>query len=184
MSDGAEINPKLLALLVEVAALEAKRFSRIGHVATVPLEFGEQRFTLERFNPPASVPPAEVAPIRESPSPATASRCGSARSTIAASTESPRQQQGALDHVSQLADVAGPRVSRKRFDRFRREIPWLPIILQMLQSERVFNGQEQFLGRNRLLEKIDCAEARCAHRHFNRGLPKHHHEGRRSRPRS
>jgi hypothetical protein len=44
------IDAKLLAFLVEVAALEAKRFGCVRHVVMMALEFGEKRFSLERFD--------------------------------------------------------------------------------------------------------------------------------------
>jgi len=48
-ADGAEINAKLLALLVKMAALEAQCFRGIGHVVFLALELAEDGGALEGF---------------------------------------------------------------------------------------------------------------------------------------
>src|SRR5215469_14159398 len=47
---GAQIDPELLALLVEVTAFEAESLRRVGHVIVVPPQLAEQRLALERFD--------------------------------------------------------------------------------------------------------------------------------------
>ncbi len=50
-------------------------------------------------------------------------------------------------------------------------------LLEMREAQCVIDGEQQLVGRNRLFQKIDGAQARGAHRHFDRGLPGHHHGG-------
>ena len=50
--------------------------------------------------------------------------------------------------------------------------------LEVLQAQRVFDGEQQLFGGDRLLEKIDGAQPRGLHRHFDGGLSGHHHHGR------
>ncbi len=45
-----QIDAELRAFLVEVAALEAKRPRRFGHVALVTLQFRDDGFPLERID--------------------------------------------------------------------------------------------------------------------------------------
>src|SRR6266403_1486223 len=47
---GSYINAKLLAFLVEVAALQAKSARDVGHVVMMAAQFGEQYFPLERLD--------------------------------------------------------------------------------------------------------------------------------------
>ena len=47
----------------------------------------------------------------------------------------------------------------------------------MRQAQRVIHREQKLVGRNRLFQKIDGAQFRGAHRHFNRSLPGHHHGG-------
>ena len=114
LANGAQIDPELLAFLVEVAAFEAQRFRGVGHVMAIALELGEKRFALEDFHALAraclSARRAGCRSLHRRRCPAR--RCGSARSIVAASTTSPvRIQQHALDHIAQLAHISRPRVA-------------------------------------------------------------------------
>src|SRR5580693_6845577 len=46
---GLKIDAELLALFIEVAALEAQRARGVGHVVMMSAQFGEQHLALERF---------------------------------------------------------------------------------------------------------------------------------------
>ena len=48
----------------------------------------------------------------------------------------------------------------------------LPVLaLQSLQLERIVDGEQQFVGGDRLLQEIERAQPRRPHRHFNVRLP-------------
>ena len=52
------------------------------------------------------------------------------------------------------------------------------LVFELREMERVVDRDQKFFGGDRLFEKVDGAEARRSHRHFNRGLARHHHHGR------
>ena len=49
LAEGLQVDSQLLALLIQVAALEPQRSRHIGHVEVVPPDFGQHHFPLERF---------------------------------------------------------------------------------------------------------------------------------------
>ncbi len=51
------------------------------------------------------------------------------------------------------------------------------LALQAAELEGVFDRKEKLVGRNRFFQKIQSAEARGTHRHFDVGLPGHHDDG-------
>ena len=53
------------------------------------------------------------------------------------------------------------------------------LFFQARQAQRVLDREQQLFGRDRLFEKIDGAQPRGAHGHFDGGLPGHHHRRRR-----
>ena len=50
-AEGLQVDSELLALLVEVAALEAKGACDVGHMKIVAADFAEQHFAFECFGP-------------------------------------------------------------------------------------------------------------------------------------
>src|SRR5262249_6431045 len=109
VADGAEVNAELLALLVEMAALEAERTRHIGHVMMVALELGEQHLPLERldaFGERAAGRAGGGATGRLSGG--LGQRQADRGSVHFVAT---RKQQQPLDDVAQLTHVAGPGVA-------------------------------------------------------------------------
>src|SRR5580692_43680 len=59
---------------------------------------------------------------------------------------------------------------------FAQPLLELPVLaLQSLQLQRILHRQQKFLGRDRLLQKIQGPQPRSPHRHFDIRLPRHHH---------
>ncbi len=59
---------------------------------------------------------------------------------------------------------------------FPHSLPQIPVlVLQPLQLEHVVHGQQQLVRGQRLLQKIDRAQAGRAHRHLDVRLPADHH---------
>ena len=50
-------------------------------------------------------------------------------------------------------------------------------LFEMFQAQDVFDGQQQFIGGDRLLQEIAGAESGGFHCHFDGGLAGHHHDG-------
>ena len=53
------------------------------------------------------------------------------------------------------------------------------LVFQAPELEDVVDGEQQFVGGERLLQEIERAQPRGAHRHFDIGLPADHHHGKR-----
>ena len=49
LAERLQVNSQLLALLIQMAALQAQRLRYIGHMEVVPPDFCEHHFPLERF---------------------------------------------------------------------------------------------------------------------------------------
>ena len=49
--------------------------------------------------------------------------------------------------------------------------------LKPLQLQGISNCEQELVGRDRLLKKIDCTQLGCAYRHFDLRLTGHHHYG-------
>ena len=49
LAESLQVDSKLLALLIQVAALESQRLCNIRHVKVVPLDFRQENFPFVRF---------------------------------------------------------------------------------------------------------------------------------------
>ncbi len=115
----------MLALLVEVAALEAQGAGCVGHVVMMAAEFGKQYFPFEGLHALG-----KSAGFHRRGGFAITGRGKGQVDFLAGDRFAGREQQDALDHVPQFADIAGPRIALQNFQRFGRKMFLFPSILR------------------------------------------------------
>src|ERR1700675_3179620 len=113
LAEGLEIDTELLALLVEVAALQAERAGDIGHVEIVAANLAEEDFPFKDFGAlgeRAGLHRGGTARIRGVLRQALGD--GQNEANVSGGNRSfAGEKHEALDHVAKLADVARPAVA-------------------------------------------------------------------------
>ena len=129
LAQGLQVDAELLALFVQVAALEAQSTRNVGHMEIVAVDFGEENFTLEGFGAllerslcrtGLAIAPAGQGDI--------AGRKNKSH-ILGAYRVFGREQNEAFDDVAQFADVAGPGVAPQFGDGFVRKELFFPAVL-------------------------------------------------------
>jgi hypothetical protein len=129
VAKGVQVDAELLALFVEVAALEAQGAGDVGHVEIVATDFGEEHFAFEGFGALFKSSPPRCGAVGEPGGDGESAGGESLADVIVGYRVFGGEQHDAFDDVAELADIAGPGVAAEFGDGVVREYFFFPTVL-------------------------------------------------------